>query len=137
MTAGQSLAIAVLRGDMAAALALCDKVKEEANQTQQELADLCEETFQAGRAMDGYAVYSWPEFKAFAKRLGFMWNLRTVECTIVIREGSVVTIDHKYQGVDMPVGEPIPTTTMHNQQIYTYSPATHNGEALPGSEDMG
>jgi hypothetical protein len=53
-------------------------------------------------ANDGYGVYGWPEFIAFARRLGFMWDLRTIGVVIRIYEGERVVIEHQYAGADVP-----------------------------------
>lgn len=132
MTVAHSLAVAVLKGDMVAALALCDKVKEEATHNQQSFADLCEESFQsAADADDGYTVYSWPEFRAFCKRAGFMWNLRTRGVTFRVFEGEPVVFTHEYIGTDLPENESIDATTMHNELFVTRVPREHADEPIP------
>jgi hypothetical protein len=46
----------------------------------------------------GHDVYHWPEFKAFATRLGIPWDLGTVFVTIELPLEGPVMITHKYQG---------------------------------------
>lgn len=119
MTVAHALAIAVLKGDMIAALALADKVREEATDTQQTLVDRCEEVFQSPVAADGFNVYTWPEFQAFCKRAGFMWNLRTRDVVITIKEGHLLLFNHEYVGTDLPGPTPAPHVPLpyHNPII--------------------
>lgn len=51
--------------------------------------------------VDGYEMFSWPEFLAFAKRAGLDLSLpiRTLEFRMV--EGEVVTFHVTYDAVDM------------------------------------
>ncbi len=46
----------------------------------------------------GEEVYHWPEFVAFAKRLGIEWELPTTTLTITLPLGDLVRIAHDYQG---------------------------------------
>lgn len=105
MTTAQALAIAVLKGDLGAAYALADRLQEEANDNQELNAIREAATRGGGTAYDGHAVYHWPEFQAFAQRLGLMWNLRTIDVSIHIREGELVTIEHRYAGSDVPADQ--------------------------------
>ena len=103
-TIAESLAIAVLKGDMTAAYVLADKLIEQSEETQQSRAIKEAATRQHRTANDGFSVYRWPEFEAFAKRLGFMWDLRTIDVTIKIHRGEMVVIDQTYAGSDIPSG---------------------------------
>src|SRR5687767_4310055 len=98
----EEMAMAVLKGDVAAADALADKWVEERSQTRTSRAAAEAETRTHPVPADGHQVYQWPEFRAFAARLGFMWDLRTVSVIIRITEGKMVVVDHQYAGSDVP-----------------------------------
>lgn len=49
----------------------------------------------------GREVYHWPEFQAFAKRLGIDWNLPTVDLCIFIPLDGNVKVVHEYLGDEM------------------------------------
>lgn len=99
MTLAESMAIAVLKGDMTAALALADQLIEERGGIK---AEIEKHTGQWSResAHAGRVVYNWPEFRAFAERLGVMWHLRTVEVIITMRPDEPVHVNHTYLGID-------------------------------------
>lgn len=97
LTIAKAMALEILRDDMAAAYALADKLIEERNKGPDEEAA---ELLNHGAAHDGYAVYGWPEFRLFCKRLGVLWHARTIRCTIYINEGEAVRIVQEYQGSD-------------------------------------
>jgi hypothetical protein len=106
MTLAEAMAMAVLKGDLTAAYALADKLLEQrANPANlvEEAARLRHE--QPFSLLDGYAVYHWPEFKAFAKRMGFLYDLATVDVTIRLKEGEAVIIQHTYAGHDTTGGQ--------------------------------
>lgn len=115
-TLAEAMAIAVLKGDMAAACALADKLIEERQQVRPEFTQHPE----LGRPVSGYEVYRWPEFIAFAGRLGFKWDLATTRVVITIAHDEMVCIDHTYQGRELPAA--VETTTVHNQQFHTFIP---------------
>lgn len=125
MTLGEALAIAVLRGDHVAAYALADKLIEQRDEGADALAmaakSLREET---QIAHDGYSVYRWPEFEAFCKRAGILWDLRTISMTITIEEGGMLAVDHKYAGSNdqRQATTPIDTSTLHNDTFAAYLP---------------
>lgn len=119
-TLAEAMAIAVLRGEMDAALALADKLTEERDQgTANERIIKNYRSQNARLAADGYAVYQWPEFRAFALRLGVMVDHNTWEISFAIREGEVVEVNHRYVGFDAPQQGPIDTTTLHNETFST------------------
>lgn len=120
-TLAEAMAIAVLKGDMAAALALADKLIEERSEVKRDFATLIEQSI-PGTPVTGYEVYRWPEFIAFAQRLGFKWDLRTIECTITMKRDELVRIDHVYAGNNDTPPPAVNTTTMQNQQFATYAP---------------
>lgn len=101
MTLAEQMALCVLKGDMVAAYALADALVEERERgltTQAQVAkELSEQT---SVCHDGYSVYRWPEFQAFCRRAGFLWDLRTIKMTIYINEGERLRIDHQYAGSD-------------------------------------
>lgn len=97
-TVEQQMAIEVLRGDLSAAAALKDWLEEHFGEEYRALREAV--TCPEG-AYDGYAVYGWPEFRAFAKRLGIPYGARTVRLTITLAEGEAPTVVHEYQAADM------------------------------------
>lgn len=99
-TLGEAMAIAVLKGDKIAGYALADLLLEERERGVNAQARAAEELRSYPTAMDGYAVYRWPEFIAFCKRAGILWDLRTVRMAINIRLDEMVTIDQTYAGTD-------------------------------------
>lgn len=52
-------------------------------------------------ATGGYGVFHWPEFIAFANRLGLPLDQRIKALTIYIEVDSPVEIDAKFFAVDM------------------------------------
>lgn len=48
----------------------------------------------------GWDVYRWPEFWAFAERLGIPLELLTIDVTIHIPVEGPVVVTHHYQGAD-------------------------------------
>lgn len=121
MNLAEQMAMAVIKGDRVAAYALADLLLEErANPStmEQEAARIHNEN---RPAVDGYEVYRWPEFRAFAARLGFVWDLYTTDVTIRLAEGEAVIISHNYQGRAGPGGA-VDTTNMHNETLRTYAP---------------
>lgn len=46
-------------------------------------------------------VYHWPEFKAFAKRLGIAGDLPTTNIVIAMLMNEPVKVYHTYRGYDM------------------------------------
>jgi hypothetical protein len=52
------------------------------------------------KMVTGFDVYHWPEFKAFAERLGIEYELLTTNVTITIPVEGVVVIAHDYHGRD-------------------------------------
>jgi hypothetical protein len=100
ITLAESMALAVLKGDMAAAYALADQIINERiiDPVKQSIAirDIREHPF-----ADGHVVYGWPEFQAFAKRLGLMWDLSTRQITITLPAEGSVTISQDYAAHDV------------------------------------
>jgi hypothetical protein len=56
--------------------------------------------------VDGYTIYSWPEFKAFAQRLGIHYGHPTLDLNIFIPLEGFVTITHEYRGMDTKILKP-------------------------------
>jgi hypothetical protein len=100
LTLGESMALAVLRGDRVAAYALADQLVEEYNGGREKQAQAARALLEAPLAVDGHQVYSWPEFKAFCRRLGLLWDLRTVWLRITLAEGERPVIEQSYAGSD-------------------------------------
>lgn len=100
MTLEEQLALAILRGERYAAMALVDALQEEWARTE----TLDEQAKRERETMDGVHdsrhVYSWPEFHAFASRLGILWNLRTINLRITMNHGERVLIEQTYAPVD-------------------------------------
>lgn len=100
-TLAEAMAVAVLKGDMVAAYALADKLQEQRDEGVDAQAraakDLRENTRQAA---DGYDVYTWPEFQAFCKRAGILWDLRTISIEFRIAEGERMVIRQEYAASD-------------------------------------
>ena len=55
--------------------------------------------------VSGPEVYNWPEFIAFAKRLGIPWELPTVDITITLPLDGLVRIAHDYTGKERHLPE--------------------------------
>lgn len=134
MTLAEAMALAVLRGDMVAAYALADRLQEEraADPAAQAMAQAATRSAGPARCHD---VYQWPEFLAFARRLGFMWDLSTRDVVIRMPLDGLVEIEHNYVGTDgPPAGTPIDTTTAHNRVRRTRIPARPYDDEPPAAE---
>lgn len=101
MTLAESMAMAVIKGDIAAAYALADLLQEQREHPDSMAEQASAVHGESSRVTDGYQVYQWPEFRAFAKRLGFAWDLYTVDATIIVKEGEMVRIVQNYAGRDL------------------------------------
>jgi hypothetical protein len=98
LTLGEALALAVLKGDKVAAYALADSLLEERARGG---TPLDEGYLESGRpGPTGYEVYHWPEFRAFAKRLGILWSVYTNEISLRLNVDEPVEINQSYRGVD-------------------------------------
>lgn len=95
MTLLERLAMAVLRGDGASALALADEVKDVYGHPT--ALPTVEE--RGSGYPDSHAVYRWPEFRAFADRLGFAWPLNTLEFSIFFPQEGPVEIVQSYRPI--------------------------------------
>lgn len=69
-----------------------------------------------------YDVYHWPEFKAFAERLGLQYYLPSRSVRISMPFDGEVTIDHEYLAMEPEEGI-ADTTTQHNKEFRTFIPA--------------
>jgi hypothetical protein len=69
-------------------------------------------------------VYQWPEFKAFAERLGIVWEASTVSITITLPTDGLIEVSHQFQATDKgPTSdEPqkVETTNLHNAEYRTF-----------------
>lgn len=99
MTLAESMALAVLKGDMVAAYALADKLQEERDEGFEKMAQAAAATRDQIFA-DGFAVYQWPEFQAFCKRAGILWDLHTQSISFTLEEGSAMVVEQSYLAVD-------------------------------------
>lgn len=96
LTLAEALALAILKGDTVAAYALADSLLEErAAGGMEKRAD--------AMANDGARhfalsrdVYNWPEFRAFADRLGVVRSLSTQVLTIRLAFDEVVAVTQEY-----------------------------------------
>ncbi len=71
----------------------------------------------------GYGVHRWPEFLAFAKRLGIDLELPTTVITIRIPHDEIVTIIHEYLADDIDQQDTVSTfetTNVHNEEFTTH-----------------
>lgn len=126
LSLGRQLAIAVLNGDHAASLALADMLQEEHLSTQESRARDQAAVRTSGYSVDGYTVYQWPEFRDFARRLGVMWDMRTIDLTIHIAEGECVKITQRYAGADVP----------SEVTVNLREGRSHDGKRSPGKDDL-
>jgi hypothetical protein len=99
LTVAESMALAVLKGDKAAAYSLADKLLEELHtdpsEVQQRLAELRHKP-----PVVGYEVWACPEFQAFCRRFGIHWDLLTIEMVITLEADGLVMVQQKYRGAD-------------------------------------
>lgn len=58
-------------------------------------------------AIEGSDVYNWPEFKAFAERLGIDWALPTTKLTITLGVGELVLVAQDYHGSERHLPNPL------------------------------
>lgn len=123
----EAMALAILRGDMTAADAYADKYLEERGKKPMPW-DGVSRISTSGSVVDGYTVYRWPEFVAFANRMGFKWDLNCRSITIHIPHDDVVTIDidHVARDQGSTLGA-IDTTTSRNERFRTAMPSTSEG----------
>src|SRR4051812_15287190 len=102
------MAMAVLKGDRAAAYALADSLLEERERGDTPLAQGYRERIRQHH-MGEFEFYALPEFRALCQRVGILWDLNTVAMTITIAEGGLVTVNQTYRAVDLgPAPEPSP-----------------------------
>lgn len=99
LTLAEALAMAVLKGDTAAAYALADQLLEERARGNTPLDAGYEEVRRLEGAMS-YQVYSWPEFKALCRRAGILWNLTTTDLVIELPLDGPLTIRQGYRGIN-------------------------------------
>ena len=96
-TLEEEMAIAVLRGDRAAACALADRLIE----VRDAVPIVEEEISSSTHVTLCYEAYHWPEFLAFAKRLGIAWTRRTISITISMpHPDDVVRIEQTYNATN-------------------------------------
>jgi hypothetical protein len=100
LTLKEEMAMAVLRGHDDAAYALADKLIEERDDGVEKLAQAAVALREGEQAHDGYAVYRWPEFEAFCRRAGILWDLRTIGMSFSIKVGERFSVVHEYAASD-------------------------------------
>lgn len=97
MTIAEAMAMAVIRGDRVAAYALADAlIEERSNPTSMQQQAAAIHAAPDRRPVEGYEVFHWPEFRAFARRLGLVWDLYTQEIMFTLKEGELVIIKQNY-----------------------------------------
>lgn len=101
LTLGEQMAMAILKGDRVAAYALADLLLEERARGDTPLDQGYLERTKRTGVVDGYSVYSWPEFKAFCKRAGILWDVGTRTLTITLQEDALLVVQQEYIGRDM------------------------------------
>lgn len=118
LTLAEAMAMAVIKGDMAAAYALADRLREEAEGKETMEAKALGQFRHS--AASTHEVIGWPEFGAFARRLGLAWDLRTMDFSIDFNLDGIVTIHQKYQGADRasPRTAPSPIPPEHDFREY-------------------
>lgn len=76
-----------------------------------------------GQYVQGFDVYQSEEFKAFCKRFGIQWGLRTREITLVIPCDGLMTVKQEYitkhQKENADVPEYVDTTSLQNTKYRT------------------
>jgi hypothetical protein len=102
MTVAESMALAVLKGDMVAAYALADALIEERDEGRTKFAKAAAALREKKTryANDGYGVYRWPEFRAFCDRAGIPYGLGTRSISFSIEEGEALEVRHTYIAFD-------------------------------------
>lgn len=50
--------------------------------------------------VDSEDLLQWPEFIALAKRLGIPLDVQTIKLVLTVSPGSLVIVNHEYQGKD-------------------------------------
>lgn len=100
MTLLEATAIAVLKGDLGAAMALVDQLNElREGMTHDEKMRAMRA---AGRPHTSWSgeVYGSPEFRAFCERWGIAWDAYTVQITIHLPADGPMSVIHEHRGVD-------------------------------------
>lgn len=100
MTLAEEMALAVLRGDLVAASALADKLLEDRDSGVDAMAKAARALKEKRTVHQSHEVYLSPEFEAFCKRFGILWDLRTVNMTIELPVGEAMVIKQTYRGTD-------------------------------------
>jgi hypothetical protein len=125
MTLAESMALAVLKGDISAAYSLAEDLLRQRDRGDTPLDQGYREMVLEGAPTPplGFDVYHWPEFVAFARRLGLLWELGTYDTTITIPAEGTVKIEQSYRGNDTTLRPLIvDTTTQQNAKWRTARP---------------
>lgn len=101
MTLAESMAIAVLKGDLLAAYALVDLLLEQRANPRSMLEQAAETHSLRLPTADSYVVFAWPEFRALCDRLGVAIDLRTRSLTIRLAMDKPVVVEQDYLGTDL------------------------------------
>jgi hypothetical protein len=101
VTIGEEMALDVLKGDTVRAYVLAEQLlkdRDSSRSAQAEAAKILRTKHQG--VNDGYEVYRWPEFQAFCKRAGILWDLLTIGMVIHVNVGEMLKVEHTYKGID-------------------------------------
>lgn len=81
---------------------------------------------------DSFEVFRWPEFLAFAKRLGIPLELPITDLGIVLRMDESVKVDLGFRSMDLENQPPVETTSLHNKEWSTFQPPTETSQSFAG-----
>lgn len=100
MTLAESMAMAVLKGDMAAAYALAAKLIEQRESPSTPMEEAAKLIYERGnRVVHSSHVYMSEEFQGFCRRFGIAWDIRTVAMTITLPADGLMSVDQSYRAV--------------------------------------
>lgn len=85
----------------------------------------------------GWDVWRWPEFQAFARRLGIPLDRPTVDLNIYLPLEEAVTITEEYRGDQLfnarrrkGTQSQVETTSVQNEQFKTFRPLPNDRPAV-------
>lgn len=93
-----ALAMAILKGDRAAAKAAADLVIEEFNSSYDSSDKAIAEYRNNSTIIQGIELYTTDEFKALLKLLGVSWQLSTINMTIHVPCEGIVRVTQQVAG---------------------------------------
>lgn len=128
MTIAEAMALAVLKGDTAAAYALCDKLLEQRENPKKVIDEAWKILATRPGMVTGYEVYHWPEFQAFMTRLGIPIGLYNIEMDISLRMDEMVKVSMVNAGCDTGAANTLIDTTTHHNEVFATSMPNPAGE---------